>query len=153
MDSVLRTLMVYLVLLVLFRLAGKRSLAQVTTFDLVLVLVIGEATQQALLGEDFSITQAAIVIGTLLALERGFDYLSWRFPRFGRWAESAPVMLVVDGRPNQDVMDHYHLSLDDVVTAGREQHGLANLEQVRYAVLEVSGGISVVPRETRGTSR
>jgi uncharacterized membrane protein YcaP (DUF421 family) len=64
MDAVLRALAIYLVLMLLFRLVGKRSLAQITTFDFVLILVVGEATQQALLGEDFSITNAALVIAT-----------------------------------------------------------------------------------------
>ena len=147
MESVLRSMGVYLLLLLLFRLTGKRSLAQITTFDLVLLLIIGEATQQALLGEDFSLTNAALVIATLLLLERTADYLSWRFPALRRTTESQPVVLVDDGRILEDRLAHYHLTADDVVTAGREQHGLRSLGEVQWAVLEVSGGISVVPRD------
>jgi uncharacterized membrane protein YcaP (DUF421 family) len=147
MEAVLRSMGVYLLLLLLFRMTGKRSLAQVTTFDLVLLLIIGEATQQALLGEDFSLTNAALVITTLLVLERTADYLSWRFPTLRRTTESQPVVLVDDGRILDDRLAHYHLSVDDVVTAAREQHGLRSLGDVQWAVLEVSGGISVVPRD------
>ena len=147
MEAVLRAVGVYVLLLLLFRLTGKRSLAQITTFDLVLLLIIGEATQQALLGEDFSLTNAALVISTLLVLERSADYLSWRFPVLRRTSESQPVVLVDDGRVLQDRLDHNHLSVDDVVTAARERHGLRRLEDIQWAVLEVSGGISVVPRD------
>ena len=147
MEAVLRTAGVYLLVLILFRLSGKRSLAQITTFDLVLLLIISEATQQALLGEDFSVTNAALVIITLLVLERSADYLSWRFPTVRRATESQPVVLVDDGRVLRDRLAHYRLSEEDVVTAAREQHGLRRLEEVQWAVLEVSGAISVVPRE------
>lgn len=146
MDAVLRALAMYLVLTILIRLTGKRSLAQVTTFDLVLLLVVGEATQQALLGEDFSLTQAALVIATLVTMERASDYLSWRFPRFRRWSDGQPAVLVSDGIPVPTALQHYHLSVDDVVTAAREQHGLSDLSDVSWAVLEVSGGITVIPR-------
>lgn len=149
MEAVLRAGAVYLLLMVLFRLSGKRSLAQVTTFDLVLLLIISEATQQALLGEDFSLTQAGIVIVTLLVLERASDYVSWRSPRFHRWSEGLPTVLVDRGRPVDAAMQHYHLDLHDIMAAARQQHGLARLEEVQWAVLEDNGGISVVPWEPR----
>ncbi len=145
MTAVLSAAAVYLILMVLFRLTGKRTLAQVTTFDLVLLLIISEATQQALIGEDFSITQAFIVIMTLVVLERSSDYLTWRFPWFRRWTESQPAVLVRHGVPEEKVLRHYRLTLDDVLTAGREQHGLRSFDQVDWAVLENSGGISVIP--------
>lgn len=146
MDTVLRAAAMYLILLVLIRLTGKRSLAQITTFDFILLLIIGEASQQALLGENFSLAQAAIVVTTLLVLERASDYLSWRLPRFRRWSEGQPTVLVADGMPVAAALDHYHLSVDDVITAGRERHGISDLSEVGWAVLEASGGITVIPR-------
>ncbi len=145
MTAVLSAAAVYLILMVLFRVTGKRTLAQVTTFDLVLLLIISEATQQALIGEDFSITQAFIVIMTLVVLQRASDYLTWRFAWFRRWTESEPAVLVRHGVPEEKVLRHYRLTLDDVLTAGREQHGLRSFDQVDWAVLENSGGISVIP--------
>lgn len=145
MTAVAGAAAIYLILMLLFRLTGKRTLAQVTTFDLILLLIISEATQQALIGEDFSITQAFLVIMTLVVLERSSDYLAWRFPWFRRWSESEPVVLVRHGQPDEKVLRHYRLTIDDVVTAGREQHGLATFDQVDWAVLENSGGISVIP--------
>ena len=80
MDAVLRGAAVYLALLLIVRLSGKRTLSQVTTFDFVLLLILSEATQQALLGLDYSITMAVLVIVTLIGLDRLADYLGWRFP-------------------------------------------------------------------------
>ena len=78
MDSVLRASAVYFGLLIIMRLAGKRSLAQITTFDFVLLLIIGEATQNALLGQDFSMTNALIVIVTLVGIDIGLSLLKRR---------------------------------------------------------------------------
>ena len=145
MQAVLSAAAVYLILMLLFRLTGKRTLAQVTTFDLVLLLIISEATQQALIGEDFSVTQAFIVITTLIALERGPDYMSWRFAGFRRWSESVPVVLVHQGAAQEAQLRHYRLTRDDILSAGRQQHGLRSFAQIQWAVLESSGSISVVP--------
>ena len=146
MDAVLRGLAIYLILLVLFRLTGKRSLSQVTTFDFVLLLIVSEATQQALLGEDFSLINAALVIATVIGMDRASDYVSWRFPGFQRVTESLPVVLVADGRQLEDVMAKEHVSNDDIMAAARESQGLERMDQIKWAVLETSGGISVVPK-------
>lgn len=146
MDAVLRAVAMYAVLLVIFRLTGRRSMAQVTTFDFIILLIVGEATQQALLGEDFSVTQAALVIATLILLERLFDYISWRLPRFKRVTEGLPVIVVENGRPLTDVMAKEQITIDDVLSAGRSSQGLERLDQIKWAVLETSGGISIVPK-------
>jgi uncharacterized membrane protein YcaP (DUF421 family) len=151
-DPVLRAAAVYLVLLLLFRLAGRRALSQVTTFDFVILLIVGEATQQALLGADFSISHAALVIATLLLLDLVSDHLSYRFPHFKRVTESVPVVLVERGTPIGDVLERHRLSVQDVVDAARERYGLERLDQVKWAVLETSGGISVVPYQAPPTA-
>jgi uncharacterized membrane protein YcaP (DUF421 family) len=145
-DAVLRALAVFVILLVLFRLSGKRTLSQVTTFDFVLLLIVSEATQQALLGEDFSITQAALVIATLIGLDRLSDYLSWRFGWFQRATESVPLVLIEDGRVLHDVMAKAHVDVEEILEAARENQGLERVDQIKWAVLETSGGISVVPK-------
>ncbi|WP_435769605.1 DUF421 domain-containing protein [Nocardioides sp. SYSU DS0651] len=146
MDAVLRGLAVYLVLWLLFRLLGKRTLSQITTFDFVLLLVVGEATQQALLGEDFSLTNAAIVIATIMGLDRVADYIGYRFPRFDRVLEGASVLLVDDGRMLDDRMAKCHVDEEEILASARSAHGLDSMDQVKYAVLEKNGGISIVPR-------
>jgi uncharacterized membrane protein YcaP (DUF421 family) len=81
LESVLRAAAIYLFLVLLFRITGKRLLASITTFDFVLLLIIGEATQQALLGDDFSVTNAFVVVGTLVALNLLLDSLKRRSPK------------------------------------------------------------------------
>ena len=88
-----------------------------------------------------------MVIATLIIVERFSDYLSWRFPKFRRTTESVPVILVEDGKTVEHAMRKSHLSEDDIVTAGRTMHGLERMDQIKWAVLESSGGISVVPKE------
>lgn len=146
MDAIIRAAVVYLVLLLLFRLTGKRSLAQATTFDFVLLLVISEATQQALLGEDFSLTMAALVIATLLVLDRLANYLGFRFPRLDKFLESVSVLLVDDGKILHDRMKRAHINEEEILQYARQAHGLERLDQVKYAVLEKDGGITIVPK-------
>lgn len=146
MDAIIRAAVTYFILLLLFRLTGKRSLAQATTFDFVLLLVVGEATQQALLGEDFSLTMAALVIATLLALDRVADYLGFRFPRVDKILESVSVLLVDDGKLLQDRMKRAHIGEDEILHYARQAHGIERLDQVKYAVLEKDGGITIVPK-------
>ena len=148
MDAVLRAFAIYLVLLLLFRMVGKRSLSQITTFDFVLLLVVGEATQQALLGEDFSVINAALVIATLIGVERVSDYFSWRFPAFRRATESLPVVLVADGEMQVDVMAREHVDVEEILEAARKTQGLERLDQIKWAVQETSGGISIVPKSS-----
>jgi uncharacterized membrane protein YcaP (DUF421 family) len=147
MDSVLRGAAIFFFLLVLFRLAGKRTLSDVTTFDFVMLLIIGEATQQALLGEDFSLTNAFLVILTLIGLDIAISLWQQRWPRLSKWIEGVPLVIVEDGRPLHERMKRARVSEEDVLTAARERQGLARMDQIRYAVLERSGGISIIPRQ------
>ena len=146
MDSVLRAAAIYGFLLLIFRITGKRSLAQITAFDFVLLLIIGEATQQALLGDDFSIVNAYIVIGTLMFLELGLSLVKRWWPGLDRALESMPLIIVQDGKLLKERIANERVDLEDVLAAAREHHGLERLEQIKFAVLERSGGISIVPR-------
>ena len=97
MDSVLRAAAIYMVLMILFKIAGRRSLAELTTFDLVLLMVIGEATQQALLGDDFSLTNAVLVIATLIAIDIGLSLVKQRSRWFSRLLDGGPTIVVEHG--------------------------------------------------------
>ena len=145
MDSVLRTIAVYLFVLVVFRISGKRSLSQSTTFDFILLLIIGEATQQALLGNDFSVVNACVVISTLVVLDFLFSYMEGRFPRFGRVVSSLPVVVLENGKLIEESAKREGVTLAEILAEGREKHGLERLEQFKYAILERHGGISIVP--------
>jgi uncharacterized membrane protein YcaP (DUF421 family) len=147
MDSVLRTIAVYLFVLVVFRISGKRSLSQITTFDFVLLLIIGEATQQALLGNDFSVINACVVISTLVVLEMLFSHIEGRFPKFGRVVGSLPVVVLENGKLIEESAKREGVTLAEILAEGREKHGLERLDQFKYAILERHGGISIVPTE------
>jgi uncharacterized membrane protein YcaP (DUF421 family) len=147
MHSVLRAITIYAFLLAIFRVSGKRSLAQITTFDFVLLLIIGEATQQALLGDDFSVINAFVVIGTLMFLELGLTLAKSRWPALDPVLDSTPLVIVQDGRLLEERLTHERVSREDVLHAARERHGLERLDQIQYAVLEQSGGISIVPKK------
>ncbi len=97
MDSVLRAAALYLVLLVLFRIAGRRSLTDITTFDLLLLMIIGEATQQALLGDDFSLVNAVLVIITLIVIDVGLSLLKLRHPKLDTLIKGSPTLIVEYG--------------------------------------------------------
>lgn len=146
MDAVVRAAVVYLILLVIFRVTGKRTVAQVTLFDLVLLLVVSEATQQALLGQDYSITMAALVVLTLVGVDRFADYLSWRYPRMGRVIDGTPTVLVDRGQPLSDRMRRHHISMDEILQEARRSQGLRSADEIAYAVLERSGSISIMPK-------
>jgi uncharacterized membrane protein YcaP (DUF421 family) len=147
MDSVIRALVIYVILMLVFRISGKRSLAQITTFDFVLLLVISEATQQAMLGDDFSITNATLAILTLVAIDVGFSIVQHRFPGFGRWVDSVPLVLVSDGELQTQSMNKLRISESEILAAARDKQGLERMDQVKYAVLERTGSISIIPRE------
>jgi uncharacterized membrane protein YcaP (DUF421 family) len=147
MDTVLRGLSVYIFLLIIFRISGKRSLGQVTSFDFVLLLIIAETTQQALLGDDYSVTNAFLLIGTLFGVDIGLSLLKQRSAKLDQLLEGAPLVIVEEGKPLKDRMDKARVDEDDILHAARELQGLERMEQIKYAVLERNGDITVVPKQ------
>ena len=146
METILRAAAIYVVLLVIFRISGRRTLAQMTTFDFVLLLIISEATQNALVGDDFSVTTATLAILTLVGLDIGSSLLKRGFPVFGKILDGVPTILVENGRALSDRLYRARLSEDDVLEAARSAQGLERLDQIKYAVLEVNGGITIIPK-------
>ena len=146
MDAVLSAFSVYVFLLVVFRIGGKRTLGQTTTFDFVLLLIIAETTQQALLGDDFSVTNAFLLITTLLGLDIALSLLKRKWPKLDRLLEGVPMVVVEHGKPLWDRMRKARVDESDVLTAARELQGLKRMDDIEYAVLERSGGISIVPK-------
>jgi len=147
MDAVLRAASVYLFLLVIFRIAGERTLASLTTFDFVLLLIISEATQQAMIGDDFSVTTSFLVITTLIGLDIGFSLLKDRWHLLEKIVEGVPLILVADGQPLVDKMKGARIDINDVLQAARQRQGIESLEQIKYAVLERTGEISIIPKQ------
>ena len=145
METVFRGVAIYLVLLVVIRLSGRRTLGEMAPFDFVLLLIVAETTQQALLAEDNSITNAVVLIVTLFASDAVFSYLKRASPRVDRWLDGQPTVLISQGRPDARALSRARVGLDDVLEAARQQLGLERLDQIKSAVLETGGHISIVP--------
>ena len=146
MEMVLRGLAIYVVLMVLFRVGGKRALSEVTTFDFVLLLIVAEATQQALLGEDYSLVNALVVIVTLIGVDVALSIWKQRRPLVAQLVEGVPLVIVEDGRLLRERMDKERVDETDILAAARLTQGLERMDQIKYAVLERNGGITVVPK-------
>lgn len=153
MESFLRAVAVYGTLMVLFRLTGKRSLGQLTTFDLILLLIISEAAQNGLVGENYSLTHAVVLITTLVVVDIVLSLIKPYFPRLERLLEGVPLIIVADGRPLHDRMKKARVDEGDILQAARLLHGLERMEQIKYAVLEKSGDISIIPAAAAAAAR
>jgi uncharacterized membrane protein YcaP (DUF421 family) len=149
MDLVIRGTAVYLFLLLIFRLSGKRSLRNVTTFDFVLLLIIAETTQQALVGEDSSVTGAFVLIVVLVGTDILLSLLKRASPRIDRLLEGQPLVILRDGVPLAARMHVERVDDDDILSAARETRGIDRLDDIGRAVLEKNGAISIVPRRRR----
>jgi uncharacterized membrane protein YcaP (DUF421 family) len=150
MDTILRATFVYFILLLIFRLSGKRTLAQITTFDLVLTLIISEAIQQALVDHDHSLTNALLLVTTLMGLNIIMSLVKQRSKRIERLMEGSPIVLIEEGNLHRDRMDKERVDEADILEAARELQGLSRLDQIQYAVVEKSGQVTVIPKQGEG---
>ena len=144
LSIVARTLIVYVALLAGLRLAGKRELGQMTPFDLVVILLISNAVQNAMVGPDTSVTGGLIAAGVLVSVNYGMALARERLPLLRRAVEGTPTLLINDGRFVPEHLRREGLEEDEVLMAIRE-HGVADVKDVRMAVLETDGSISIVP--------
>lgn len=147
MEPVIRGFAMYLFLLVIIRIAGKRTLAEITTFDLILLLIISEAAQQALVGDDFSFTNAFVLIITLISMDVALSLIKQRSERLERWLDGTPVVIIKDGQVLKDRLRDERVDESDILEAARKLQGLERLDQIKYAILEKDGGITIVPKE------
>ncbi len=148
MDAITRATLIYVALLVLFRIAGRRTLMQMTSFDFILLLIVSEATQNAMLGDDYSVTNGLLVIVTLIGLDILFSHVKRWSPGAEKWLDGLPMVVVDNGKPLKDLMIRARIDERDVLSAAREKQGLERMDQIKYAVLEASGGISIIPKSS-----
>jgi uncharacterized membrane protein YcaP (DUF421 family) len=147
MGSVLRGLAVYLGLLVIFRLTGRRALAQMTPFDLVLVLIISETLQQAMVGTDQSVVNALILVLTLIGSATLMSVLKQKSTRIERLIDGLPVLAIENGQIHQDRLNEMRVDLDDIMAAARELQAVEKLDDIKHVVVENSGKITVIPKQ------
>ena len=150
MDSVIRGLVTYLFLLLIFRIAGKRTLSETSSFDLVLLLIISETTQQAMVDNDHSVLNAFLLIVTLVGASIGLSLLKQWAPALEKWLDGTPVVMIENGELRRDRMRKARVDEADILEAARSLQGLERLEQIKYAILERSGEITIVPAKGAG---
>jgi uncharacterized membrane protein YcaP (DUF421 family) len=146
MELVLRTLAVYVLLWIVMRGTGKRELAALGPFDLVLIVVIGDVVQQAVTQEDMSITGAVIVLATMAAVVLSVNALTRRFDRARAVIEGQPTTVVRDGQPLDIGLRVERLPLADLLEAARSK-GIDDLAKVRYAIVEPNGQFSFITND------
>jgi uncharacterized membrane protein YcaP (DUF421 family) len=146
MESIiLRSATIYLFIFIVLRMGGKRALSEMTTFDLVLVLIISEATQQALINDDHSIVGAMLAIVTLVSFDLLMSVITTRSKVTDKILNGVPMFLIEQGKLHEDRLKKANITIDDVLEAGRKLHGLENLNEIKSAVLEKDGKISIIP--------
>jgi uncharacterized membrane protein YcaP (DUF421 family) len=145
MEPVFRAIGCYLLLLFIVRLSGKRGLAQVTIFDLILLLLISQTVGQ--IGDDSSLTTAAIIAITLVVINRANDTIAHRWADMSHVLEDAPLILIENGVVHEDRMTRMKVRLDDILENGRLDEGVERLDQIKHATLERSGAISIIAKE------
>lgn len=149
LEKVLRSAVIYIFLLLAFRFAGKREVGQLTPFDLIVLLIISNVVQNAVIGDDTSLGGGLIGAVTILALNYAVVELTYWSKPMRRLLETQPSLLIFNGRILDENLRRERITLDDLLSALRE-HGLVEPASVRFAVLEENGKISVVPKTSTG---
>jgi uncharacterized membrane protein YcaP (DUF421 family) len=149
MEIIGRATAIYFFLWLLTRALGKRELAEMTAFELLLLMVVGDLIQQGVTQEDTSITGAILAVGTIGAWILVFSWTGWRFPAARRVIEGVPVVVVRDGRPIEPALRLERVTLDELLDAARNQ-GIADLSDVDLAILESSGKFSFLQHKDGG---
>ena len=142
-EKILRALLVYLFILLAFRLLGKRQVGQMTKYDLILLLLISNVVQNAMIGQDDSLLGGMVGAVTILVANFAVSWLSSRSKRFEHLMEGVPAPLVFNGKPILKNLHHEQMSVDDLLAALRRQ-GIFHLSEVKLAVIEDNGAISVL---------
>jgi len=143
MDIVLRAAVLYVVMVGLMRIVGRRELSSLSPSDLVLLIVLGDAIQQGLTQDDYSVTGAVVAVSTLAVLQVASSYVAYKWPRARTVIEGDPIVLVQDGKLIERNMARQRLGPDDLAEEART-NGIGSLDDVKWAVLEPSGSISFI---------
>ncbi len=145
MDLAIRAFFLFSFVFLLTRIMGRRELSSLEPFDLILLIVIGDAIQQGLTQDDYSVTGALIVVGTFAVLQVTVSFLSYRFRPLRSMLDGEPIVVVRDGKPIERNLRRERLTIEEVLVEARLQQ-VASIEEIAWAVLETSGKVSVIPK-------
>jgi uncharacterized membrane protein YcaP (DUF421 family) len=141
MEIVVRAIVVFTFLWLVTRAVGRSTLGELSTFQLLLYVTMGDLVQQGVTQQDYSLTSAVLAIGVFALLTTALSYADWRWPRLRPAVHGVPIVVVSDGEVCIEVMRTERVSLDDLMAAAREQ-GIERFAQIRLAVLEADGRVS-----------
>lgn len=142
------TLVIYVFIVVAIRLFGKKELAQLSVVDMVFILLISNAVQNAMVGPDATLLGGLVAASTLFVVNYLLKYLQYRFPKFGKVVEGDAMMLIYKGKIVESHLKKAKITHDELMETVRE-HGVATVKEVDLAILEVDGNISVLSHEYR----
>lgn len=146
MEVTLRAAAVFVLLWVAIRVSGKREVSQMSAFELILLVTLGDLVAQAVLQEDYSLVGATVTVGVFTMLSVLLSWMSWRFPKTRNALESTPTILLRDGVPDETALRAERMPMDDLLEAARE-HGVRDLADVDLVVLETDGRFSFFTRD------
>jgi uncharacterized membrane protein YcaP (DUF421 family) len=145
MDIVLRATVIFIAIFVLTRTIGRRELSMNEPFDLILLIVMGDLVQQGVTQNDFSVTGALLAMSTFALLTLAFSFVSFRFARLRPLLEGHPLILIENGKTIDENLKSQRLALEEVLSEARAQQ-VTSMEDIRWAILETNGTISVIPK-------
>ena len=145
MDLVLRAIFLYFFVFAITRVIGRRELSELAPFDLILLIVVGDAIQQGLTQDDYSLTGAVLVVGTFAILQLITSYASFKVVRLRPLLEGEPIVIIQDGKIIERNLNRERLTAEEVAEEARQQQ-ISSLDQVEWAVLETSGKISFLTK-------
>ena len=146
MDLVVRAVVTFFFIFLLTRIIGRRELSSLEPFDLILLIVLGDAVQQGLTQDDYSVTGAITVITTFALLQVLLSYLNFRVPRLRPILDGEPIVVVQDGKVIERNLKRERLTVEELAEEARMSQ-IASLDDVQWAVLETSGQISFIEKQ------
>jgi uncharacterized membrane protein YcaP (DUF421 family) len=146
MDLVLRTVAVFVFVVILTRVIGRRELASLAPIDLILLIILGDALQQGLTQDDYSVTGAFIVVGTLAVLQVFVSWVTYRFSFTRGIFEGEPLIVMQDGKPIERNLKRERLTVEELAESAR-LHEIGSLDEVQWAVLERNGELSFIKKQ------
>ena len=149
MEIVIRAATMFVIVWVITRVVGKRELGQLSAFELVLLVAIGDLIQQSVTQEDYSLTGGILVVATFAVLTVTLSYVSWRYPRTRPVIDGRPTVVLERGRPRDRVLRYERLPMDELMEAARS-NGIRDLAEIQLAVLETNGSFTFFVRDERG---
>ncbi|MTD14939.1 DUF421 domain-containing protein [Nakamurella sp. YIM 132087] len=148
MEIVYRAAAMFVFLWIVTRIVGRSTLGELSTFELILFVTLGDMVQQAVTQQDYSFTGGILTISVFTLLTVGLSWINARWPKVRTVTHGVPVVIVQGGDPLLDVMKHERLSLDDLMAAARQQ-GFERFSDIRLAVLEANGQIAFLRKGDR----